>query len=80
MPHQFLHHFELGSDAPEKGGIRVPEGMPADALLDIESRGNGADVVAKDRGTPVRSSALVQSARKNPVIDSSEFAGLPPVQ
>ena len=48
MPHQFLHYFEFGSDAPEKRGVRVPEGMTADALLDIESRGNGPDVVAKD--------------------------------
>ena len=35
MPHQFLHHFELCSDAPEQSGISV-EGMPADAFLNIQ--------------------------------------------
>src|ERR1039457_5243592 len=35
MPHQFLHHFELGSDAPEQSGVGVSEGMPADTLLNI---------------------------------------------
>ena len=64
MPHQFLDDFEFGSDAPEQRGTGVPKGMPANALLNIESRGNGADVVSKDRGTPVRSSSLVQSTRK----------------
>src|SRR5215469_12226238 len=39
MPHQFLHHFEFGSDASEKRRIGVAEGMPADALLDVESFG-----------------------------------------
>ncbi len=55
MPHQFLHYFEFGSDAPEKRGVR--------ALLDIESWGHGPDVIAKNRGSPVRSSALVQLTR-----------------
>jgi hypothetical protein len=45
MPHQFLHHFEFGSDASEKRGIGMPEGMPADALLNFESRGNRPDVM-----------------------------------
>ena len=80
MPHQFLHHFEFGSDASEQGRIGVAEGVPADALLDIESRGNRPDVVAEDRGTPVRSSTLVQSTRKNPVVGSGESASLSPGQ
>ena len=80
MSHQFLHHFEFGSDASEKRRIGVPEGMPADALLNIESRGNGPDVIAKDRGTPVRAPALVQSTRKYPIVGSGEFASLFPGQ
>jgi len=46
MPHQFLHHFELRSDAPKQGRIGVSEGMPADALLNVEGFGDWADVFA----------------------------------
>ena len=76
MPHQFLHHFEFGSDAPQKRGIGVSEGMPAYALLNIESHGDGSDVIAKDGCTPIRPPAVVQSTRKYPVVDPNEFAGL----
>ena len=76
MSHQFLHHFEFDSDASEKRRIGVPEGMPADALLNIESRGNGPDVIAMDRGTPVRSPAFVQSTRKYPVVGSVNLQSL----
>jgi hypothetical protein len=80
MSHQFLHHFEFGSDASEKRGVRVSEGMPADALMDMESFGNGPNVIPKDRGTPVRPPALVQSTRKYPVVNSGESASLSPGQ
>ena len=46
MPHQFLHYFEFSSDAPEKRGVRVPEGMPSDALLDSTKLGNRPNILA----------------------------------
>ena len=80
MPHQFLHHFEFGSDAPEKRGIGVAECMPADALLDIEGFGNRPKVFTENTCAPVRPPSFVQSTRKYPVVDSSESAGPPPGQ
>jgi hypothetical protein len=48
MPHQFLHHLELGSDTSEQGGIGVPKGMPADVLLNMERFGDRPDVLSKN--------------------------------
>lgn len=78
MPHQFLHHFEFGPDAPEQGRIGVSESMPADALLNIEGFGNWPNVFAKDGCAPVRPSSLVQSARKGPGVTTYKLARLSP--
>ena len=39
---QFLHYFQIRSDGPKQCGIRVPEGMPSDALGDPQLLGNRA--------------------------------------
>ena len=80
MPHQFLHHLELGSDTAEQRRVGESESVPADALLNVEGLGNWSNVFAKDGCAPVRPSSFVQAARKGPVFITRKLARLSPGQ
>lgn len=80
MPHQFLHHFELRADTPEQGRIRVPEGMPANALLNVEGLGDRPNIFPESGCSPPRSPSLVQAAREDPVVMTCKLARLSPGQ
>src|ERR1700676_709339 len=79
MPQQLLHHFELGPHASQQGRVAVPERMPSESLLDSNSLRYRTDVFAQDRLTPIRSSAPIALACKNPVLGLNVGTKLFPV-
>jgi hypothetical protein len=72
MPQQLPHHLALSPHASQQGRVGVPERMPSESLLNSDSLRGGTDVFAQDRLAPVRSSAPIALACKNPVIGLDE--------
>jgi len=56
----------------------VPESVPTDALLDLESLGDRSDVISKDGRSPIRFPSFVESTGKYPVIGGREVAVFSP--
>jgi hypothetical protein len=46
MAQQFLHHFELCTDASQQSRECVPEGMPSKSFLNPDALRNWANVLA----------------------------------
>src|SRR6266851_204047 len=68
MPQQLLHHLELGPHTSQQGRVGVPERMPSESLLNPDSLRCRTYVFAQDRLAPVRPSAPIALACKNPVL------------
>src|SRR5437899_4984103 len=68
MPQQLLHHLELSPHASQQGRVGVTERMPSESLLNSDSLSCRTYVFAQDRLAPVRSSASIALACKNPVL------------
>src|SRR2546430_3288498 len=68
MPQQLLHHLELSPHASQQGRVGVTERMPSESLPNSDSLSCRTYVFARDRLAPVRSSASIALACKNPVL------------
>src|SRR5436190_16616897 len=68
MPQQLLHHLELSPHASQQGRVGVTERMPSESLLNSDSLSCRTYVFAQDPLAPVRSSASIALACKNPVL------------
>src|SRR6266853_6877272 len=68
MPQQLLHHLELSPHASQQGRVGVTERMPSESLLNSDLLSCRTYVFAQDRLAPVRSSASIALACKNPVL------------
>src|SRR6476659_7837654 len=67
-PQQLLHRLELSPHASQQGRVGVTERMPSESLLNSDSLSCRTYVFAQDRLAPVRSSASIALACKNPVL------------
>src|SRR5258705_3120119 len=65
---QFLHYFQIRSHGPKQCGVRVPEGMPSDALGDPQLLGNRADAPAHQLLSPVRIFSAATRTGKHPML------------
>ena len=65
---QFLHYFQIRSHGPKQCGVRVPEGMPSDALADPQLLDNRTDVSAHQLLSPVRIFSAATRTGKHPML------------
>src|SRR5467141_2869737 len=68
MPQQLLHDLELSPHTSQQSRVGVPESMPSESLLNSDTLRYRPYVFAQDRLAPVRSSAPIALACKNPVL------------
>src|SRR5580704_10818277 len=68
MPHQFLHHLELGPGSAEQGRVCPSECVPPDPLRDAKLLRDWADVMTKKLLSPIRVPSPILRAGEHPTL------------
>ena len=80
MPQQLLHHFDVSPNLLQHRRVGVTEGVPSNALLQLDSPRRRSDVVAHDRLRPVRVLAGGMRTGKDPICSLAEGRMCAPLQ
>ena len=80
MSQQFLHGHDVHTSFQEARSKRVTEGVPSNALLQLDSPRRGSDVVSHDRLRPVRAFTIGVRTGEDPIFSLAEGSMSTPFQ